>query len=104
MLVGGEDIHLENLRSAWGRRVLKAPNNFTIDRIGECVFFGTTELVCARARRARVSQLCVVSFEISPLDSQPPFLHLRQSGKNEVVILQASTRFRLTRKTVLDSC
>ena len=36
VLVGGEDIHLENLRSAWGRRVLKAPNNYTIDRIGEC--------------------------------------------------------------------
>ena len=36
VLVSGEDIHLENLRSAWGRRVLKAPNNFTIDRIGEC--------------------------------------------------------------------
>ena len=37
VLVGGEDIHLENLRSAWGRRVLKAPNNFTIDRIGKTV-------------------------------------------------------------------
>ncbi|KAK7501990.1 hypothetical protein BaRGS_00006742 [Batillaria attramentaria] len=35
VLVGGEDIHLENLRSAWGRRVLKAPVNFTIDRIGD---------------------------------------------------------------------
>ena len=35
VLVSGEDIHLENLRSAWGRRVLKAPINFTIDRIGE---------------------------------------------------------------------
>jgi hypothetical protein len=35
VLVSGEDIHLENLRSAWGRRVLKAPNNYTIDRIGK---------------------------------------------------------------------
>lgn len=35
VLVVGEDIHLENLRSAWGRRVLKPPLNYTIDRIGE---------------------------------------------------------------------
>lgn len=35
VLVGGEEIHLENLRSAWGRRVLKAPTGFTIDRIGD---------------------------------------------------------------------
>ncbi|KAK7111741.1 uncharacterized protein [Littorina saxatilis] len=35
VLVSGEDIHLENLRSAWGRRVLKAPTNYTIDRIGD---------------------------------------------------------------------
>ncbi|KAK7003030.1 storkhead-box protein 1 [Biomphalaria glabrata] len=35
ILVTGEDIHLENLRSAWGRRVLKAPGGFTIDRIGD---------------------------------------------------------------------
>ncbi|GFO00321.1 storkhead-box protein 1 [Plakobranchus ocellatus] len=35
ILVTGADIHLENLRSAWGRRVLKAPSGFTIDRIGD---------------------------------------------------------------------
>lgn len=35
VLVGGDDIHLENLRSAWGRRVLKPPSNYTIDRIGK---------------------------------------------------------------------
>ena len=35
ILVTAADIHLENLRSAWGRRVLKAPSGFTIERIGE---------------------------------------------------------------------
>ncbi|CAL1526324.1 unnamed protein product, partial [Lymnaea stagnalis] len=35
ILVTGGDIHLENLRSAWGRRVLKAPAGFTIERIGD---------------------------------------------------------------------
>ncbi|XP_041363112.1 uncharacterized protein LOC121378839 isoform X2 [Gigantopelta aegis] len=35
ILVGGNDIHLENLRSAWGRRVLKAPAGFTVERIGD---------------------------------------------------------------------
>ncbi|CAG5136324.1 unnamed protein product [Candidula unifasciata] len=35
ILVTGTDIHLENLRSAWGRRVLKAPAGFLIDRIGD---------------------------------------------------------------------
>ena len=43
ILVAAADIHLENLRSAWGRRVLKAPAGFSIDRIGNyillCVFF-----------------------------------------------------------------
>lgn len=34
ILVKGDDIHLENIRTAWGRRVLKDPANFTIDRIG----------------------------------------------------------------------
>jgi len=34
VLVRGDDIHLENIRTAWGRRVLKDPANFTIDRIG----------------------------------------------------------------------
>lgn len=35
ILVTAADIHLENLRSAWGRRVLKAPSGFTIERIGD---------------------------------------------------------------------
>lgn len=34
VLVKGDDIHLENIRTAWGRRVLKDPANFTIERIG----------------------------------------------------------------------
>lgn len=37
ILVKGDDIHLENIRTAWGRRVLKDPANFTIDRIGNAV-------------------------------------------------------------------
>ena len=36
ILVSAADIHLENLRSAWGRRVLKAPGGFSIERIGKC--------------------------------------------------------------------
>ncbi|XP_060076540.1 uncharacterized protein LOC132556168 [Ylistrum balloti] len=35
LLVGGEDIHLENLRTAWGRRVLNDPAHFRITRIGD---------------------------------------------------------------------
>jgi len=35
ILVSAADIHLENLRSAWGRRVLKAPGGFSIERIGD---------------------------------------------------------------------
>ena len=34
VLVKGDDIHLENVRTAWGRRVLKDPAEFHIDRIG----------------------------------------------------------------------
>lgn len=34
ILVTAADIHLENLRSAWARRVLKAPAAFLIERIG----------------------------------------------------------------------
>ena len=38
ILVKGDDIHLENVRTAWGRRVLKDPADFHIDRIGNyCV-------------------------------------------------------------------
>ena len=40
ILVGGQELHLENLRTAWGRRVLKDPLHFTIQRIGNnCHFF-----------------------------------------------------------------
>ncbi|XP_046549606.1 uncharacterized protein LOC124259517 isoform X2 [Haliotis rubra] len=35
ILVIGNEIHLENLRTAWGRRLLKAPAGFTIERIGD---------------------------------------------------------------------
>ncbi|KAK3607159.1 hypothetical protein CHS0354_004419 [Potamilus streckersoni] len=35
ILVGGNDIHLENLRTAWGRHVLKDPANFKIENIGD---------------------------------------------------------------------
>ncbi|XP_071106007.1 uncharacterized protein [Haliotis cracherodii] len=35
VLVVGNEIHLENLRTAWGRRLLKAPAGFTIERIGD---------------------------------------------------------------------
>ncbi|XP_029651203.1 uncharacterized protein LOC115224440 isoform X2 [Octopus sinensis] len=35
LLVSGPDLHLDNLRMAWGRRVLKAPTNFSIDNIGD---------------------------------------------------------------------
>lgn len=35
LLVSGPDLHLDNLRMAWGRRVLKAPTNFSIDNIGK---------------------------------------------------------------------
>ena len=34
VLVKGDDIHLENVRTAWGRRVLKDPADFHIERIG----------------------------------------------------------------------
>lgn len=34
ILVKGEDIHLENIRTAWGRRVLKDPAQYHIERIG----------------------------------------------------------------------
>lgn len=37
ILVTGADIHLENLRSAWGRRVLRAPAGFAIERIGKMI-------------------------------------------------------------------
>ena len=36
VLVKGDDIHLENVRTAWGRRVLKDPADFHIERIGNC--------------------------------------------------------------------
>ncbi|KAL4240185.1 Storkhead box 1 [Mactra antiquata] len=35
ILVKGDDIHLENIRTAWGRRVLKDPANYRIERIGD---------------------------------------------------------------------
>ncbi|XP_064611920.1 uncharacterized protein LOC135475891 isoform X2 [Liolophura sinensis] len=35
LLVGGEDLHLENVRTAWGRHVLKPPANFVIEKIGD---------------------------------------------------------------------
>lgn len=35
ILVSGPDLHLDNLRMAWGRRVLKAPANYSIDSIGD---------------------------------------------------------------------
>lgn len=35
LLAGGSDLHLENIRTAWGRRVLKEPTGFTILSIGE---------------------------------------------------------------------
>lgn len=35
ILVGAADIHLENLRTAWGRRVLNDPAHFRIQRIGK---------------------------------------------------------------------
>ncbi|XP_069125024.1 uncharacterized protein [Argopecten irradians] len=35
LLVGGEEIHLENLRTAWGRRVLNDPAHFRITKIGD---------------------------------------------------------------------
>ena len=34
ILVKGDDIHLENVRTAWGRRVLKDPVKYRIERIG----------------------------------------------------------------------
>lgn len=52
ILVTGKDIHLENLRTAWGRRVLKEPEHFQIERIGEnrcpfvCCYFGSLVGVC----------------------------------------------------------
>lgn len=39
LLVGGEDVHLENVRTAWGRHVLKPPANFVIEKIGEFYLF-----------------------------------------------------------------
>lgn len=39
VLVVGNEIHLENLRTAWGRRLLKAPAGFTIERIGKMFEF-----------------------------------------------------------------
>ena len=38
ILVTSAEFHLENLRSAWGRRVLKAPAGFSIERIGRVSF------------------------------------------------------------------
>lgn len=35
ILVKGDDIHLGNIRTAWGRRVLKDPTNYQIVRIGD---------------------------------------------------------------------
>lgn len=35
ILVKGDDIHLENIRTAWGRRVLKDPAHYYIERIGK---------------------------------------------------------------------
>lgn len=35
VLVGGSDLHLENIRTAWGRRVLNDPTNFSVQSIGE---------------------------------------------------------------------
>lgn len=35
LLVKGDDIHLENIRTAWGRRVLKDPAHYHIERIGD---------------------------------------------------------------------
>lgn len=35
VLVGGSDLHLENIRTAWGRRVLNDPTNFNVQSIGE---------------------------------------------------------------------
>lgn len=39
ILVRGDDIHLENIRTAWGRRVLKDPANYHIERIGNAHTF-----------------------------------------------------------------
>ena len=39
ILVTSAEFHLENLRSAWGRSVLKAPAGFRIERIGEINLF-----------------------------------------------------------------
>lgn len=35
LLVGGKDLHLQNLRMAWGRRVLNDPAGYRIRRIGK---------------------------------------------------------------------
>lgn len=40
ILVQGSDLHLENLRTAWGRRVLNNPANYKIVRIGKHCMHG----------------------------------------------------------------
>ena len=41
VLIGGRDIYLDTVRSAWGRRVLQSPANYTLHKIGRIlmVFF-----------------------------------------------------------------
>ena len=45
VLVTGAESHLEILRSAWGRRVLKPPSNHSIVRIGKFVNFSTCRVI-----------------------------------------------------------
>ena len=35
LLIGGRDIYIETIRAAWARRVLRAPANFVINKVGK---------------------------------------------------------------------
>ena len=37
LLIGGRDIYIETIRAAWCRRVLRAPINLVISKVGKCV-------------------------------------------------------------------
>ena len=39
LFIGGRDIYIETIRAAWSRRVLRAPGNLVISKVGKLIWF-----------------------------------------------------------------
>ncbi|XP_061180935.1 uncharacterized protein LOC133189577 [Saccostrea echinata] len=64
LLVGGSELHLENIRTAWGRRVLNDPSDFSIQSIGDVD--GINMEVIPQTQFVPLSEiLCMVILELN---------------------------------------